>query len=373
MLKIKKILKKIISSFPFKRIIVFESRPDYSDNTKAVFDEMVKRGLNNKYKLVWLCYDSDTNYYPVIKNVLFINHKKAIARYYILRSKALICCNHFLKPSCDRQFSIYLCHGNPIKNTKEYYLIPADIKYILASSTEMGNIRCNFYGYDKERIIPLGYPRNDVFANAAIDLQPLFKDHSFRKVIVWYPTFRQGKTQQHGYSHSLPLIWDNQTAIRVNECAKENNVLIVLKPHFAQDVSKLISLQLSNLVFINDNFFTEHDITSYQFVGSCDALITDYSSIYYDYTLCDKPIGLIWEDYEEYSKTPGFAVDMSKMMKGGVKIYNFDDFISFICDISQGVDRLKEERRIIRDYANYSTDGKNSKRVVDFIIEKAKL
>ncbi len=150
-------------------------------------------------------------------------------------------------------------------------------------------------------------------------------------------------------------------------------MLVVLKPHFAQDVSAIKALDLSNIIFISDDFFLQNDITSYRFVGSCDALLTDYSSIYFDYTLCDKPIGLIWEDYEEYAKNPGFAVDMDAAMKGGVKIYTLEELENFVQDVATGVDRLKQERREVRDLYNYSTDGKNSERVVDFLIEKAKL
>ena len=42
-----------------KNVIVFESKPDISDNTKAVFDEMLRRKLNKRYKLVWLLFESE--------------------------------------------------------------------------------------------------------------------------------------------------------------------------------------------------------------------------------------------------------------------------------------------------------------------------
>ena len=50
----KKLIKKLISLLPTKNLIVFESTPNLSDNTKAVYDEMIKRGLNKKYKMVWI-------------------------------------------------------------------------------------------------------------------------------------------------------------------------------------------------------------------------------------------------------------------------------------------------------------------------------
>ena len=174
-------------------------------------------------------------------------------------------------------------------------------------------------------------------------------------------------------THALPIIHDAETAKRLNEVAEKNNVLIVLKPHFAQDLSYIKDLGLGNIRFIDDSFFTEHGMTSYQFVGSCDALVTDYSSIYYDFTLCDKPIAAIWEDIDEYKQNPGLIENFEYYMKGAEKIYTAEEFEQFISDVACGVDKLKEERNEIKSLANYSTDGKNAARVVDFIIEKAGL
>ena len=117
----------------------------------------------------------------------------------------------------------------------------------------------------------------------------------------------------------------------------------------------------------------KNKINSYQFVGNCDALITDYSSIYFDYLLCDKPIGAVWEDIEEYRIKPGFCTDIDYYMQGANKIYNLEDLSKFIQDLSKNIDNLKEERNKICKEVNYSKDGNNTKRVVDFIIDKGEL
>ena len=109
------------------------------------------------------------------------------------------------------------------------------------------------------------------------------------------------------------------------------------------------------------------------FIDSTDAPVAEYSSIYYDYLLCDKPVALIWEDIEEYKKKPGFAVDLEYHCKGVEKIYTAEDFEKFIVDLAEGKDRLKREREEICKMANYSCDGKNSQRVVDFICKDAHL
>ena len=75
MQKIKKLIKNILISILPKRYILFESVPDVSDNSKAVFDEMLRRGLNKKYTLVWMLYGNDCECYPKIKNVKYYQPK----------------------------------------------------------------------------------------------------------------------------------------------------------------------------------------------------------------------------------------------------------------------------------------------------------
>lgn len=357
------------------KYIVFESAPDLSDNTKAVFDEMLARGWNRRYLFVWLLYNNHPSDYPKNPRIRYYSDQRSFGfRIAMARAKCVICCNRCISTSNKKTKHYFLNHGAPLKNVQNYYHLPEEFDYCFCNSRwfEQGQME-TLHIQDKNKMVSLGFPRNDVLSLPPMDLHGVF-GKEYQKIVAWYPTFRQHKSGKvTGSTNALPIIWDENRAIELNECAKANKVLIVLKPHFAQDVSKIKSLSLSNIVFINDEFFKDNGITSYRFIGSCDALLTDYSSIYYDYTLCDKPIGLIWEDYEEYKRNPGFAVDMDDMMKGGVKIYRLEELKAFIHDVADETDALREERREIRDRVNYSADGKNAERVVDFIVQTAQL
>ena len=354
-----------------KKCIVFESCPDVGDNPKAVFDEMIRRGLNKKYKLVWLIFDDFANY-PTIENIEYVQKGTKEYKKYIRSAKCFVCCNRFVYSEVPQQKCFFLTHGMYVKNPKAYYHVPDEVDYCLSSSEALKEMQANAISAPIEKMFALGYPRNDILTEEVTDLSKYFGE--YKKIIVWYPTFRQHNTGMGtGSVHAFPIIWDEHRAKEVNECARQNEVLIVLKPHFAQDIEKIKNWNLSNILLIDDSFFKNNNLTSYQFVASCDALLTDYSSIYFDYTLCDKPIGLIWEDYADYENNPGFALDMEYYMKGGVKIYNAEEFCSFIKDVADGRDALREERRKIREISNYAEDGQSSIRVTDFIIQKAKL
>jgi CDP-glycerol glycerophosphotransferase (TagB/SpsB family) len=268
------------------------------------------------------------------------------------------------------QFSVYLSHGTTLKSLRNYYTIPNSIDYFLVTSENVVDLQAYEFNFDKTRIVPLGFPRNDVFSQIPIDIRP-FLNTSCKKVIVWYPTYRQHKNGAViAGGDSLPIIHNVEKAKSLNDVAKENDVLIVLKPHFAQDLSYVKDLGLSNIKFIGDDFFNDHGINSYCFVNGCDALITDYSSIYYDFTLCNKPVAVIWEDIEEYKKTPGLINDYEHYLRGAEKLFSLEDLQEFVIRVSKGEDALNKERNEVMKEVNISTDGKNSERVVTFIMNK---
>ena len=380
MMKLTNMLIKIYSRAKLKNIIVFESAPDLSDNTKAVFDEFLNRNYNKKYKLIWFV-DSIKKNFPKIKNVKYVknsNTKSFISKFIRLRinytAKCFISCNRVLTYYRDDQVAIYLTHGTPIKKLRGFHHVPEKINYALSASKNIESLCAYESSIDVKKMISLGFPRNDDLTNVLIDLKSLFNT-SYNKIIVWYPTYRQNKNK-NGLVLSmdtLKILDDEEKALELDNYAKEMETLIIIKPHFAQNIDYIRKLNLSNIKFIDDSFFSVNGLSSYSFVGNCDALLTDYSSIYFDYTLCDKPIGVVWTDLEEYKSKPGFALDLDFYLKGAEKIYTIDDFKQFIYNVYNNIDFLKSERNEIKNFVNYSSDGKNSKRVVDFIVEKANL
>lgn len=374
---LKDLIRKTISALPGKKCIVFESVPDLSDSPKPVFDEMIARGLNRKYEMVWRVSDG-TKQFPKYPNVVYQDTRTVQSRYkfqwYVLRACCLISCNDFLQKVRDDQTSFYITHGTAIKRTAKGYVVPEGIDYVLTGSDRASEINAADMEGDINIFRGLGYPRNDELQTANRDLHECLEG-DFEKVIVWYPTFRQHKNGKNitGASNALPILHDAQQAVKLNEIAKKYKTLIVMKPHFAQDLSYISGCELENIRFIKDDFFPTNKISSYEFVGSCDALITDYSSIYYDFLLCDKHVAVVWEDIDEYRANPGFSVDVDYYLKGAEKIYNLEDFEAFIRHVATGEDPLKAERAEINALVNYASDGKNTERVVNFIVEKAKL
>ena len=364
--KIKRVLNKLIDKLP-KKYILFESMPDYSDNSLAVYQYMKKDTAFNKYKLIWLDYGESS------ENVTYrkVKANSRLASYYRKRSAAIVFCNRTFSKCSDKQKTFFLCHGSKSKKTRGRYGAPENLDYILVQAPVFHDVLKYEYSLSNHtQLVTLGYPRNDdLLAEIPVDFRSSIQC-DYDKLIVWYPTFRQHNSGALNVSSiTLPIMHNQEDAEKINDCAKQNRVLIVLKPHFAQDVSYIQSGEYTNLKIINDDFLKDNQIRSYQMLRASDALITDYSSVYYDYLLRDKPIGLVWEDYAEYKQNQGFAMDPDMIYSGGEKIYNVDDICAFICRIANGEDVLCAERDKIKHLTNVYTDANSSERVAKFIWE----
>lgn len=369
---LKKIFKKIAGLIPTGSRILFESCPDLSDNTKAVFDEFVARGLNNKYKLYWLCFDQyDTKDLPQIHNVKYIKNTSVWKRrFLLLTAKAIVCCNRFLGIERKNQTIYYLMHGSPIKNTTGYYTCPEHVDYMITAGDYVNEKCANAMLIDPSKCFPLGYPRNDILVKPNVDVAKYLG--KFQKYIIWYPTVKQFTSGRDYGVEPISFLDNDETIKQLNECAKKHDVLIIVKPHFAQ-IANINITQLTNIRFIDDKFFKDNDLASYEFLGSCDALLSDYSSVFYDFMVCNKPIGLIWNNIEEFKEKVGLYDFYEETTAGCVKIYTFEELCKFIENVAEGKDELSEIREQLCMQINAPRDGKNAARVVDFIVEKSKL
>lgn len=93
-----------------------------------------------------------------------------------------------------------------------------------------------------------------------------------------------------------------------------------------------------------------------------DVLITDYSSVYFDYQLLDRPIGFAIDDVEEYRRNRGFVFDNILDYMPGEKIYSFDELKTFFDHLHKGQDDYSEKRKKVNDLVNHWQDAGNCER-----------
>ena len=381
---LKRQIKSALYHLPGKKYILLESNPPMEDNTGALFQKMLERGWNRRYRLGWVLYEPGRENDIRGRNVTALSADTPLRRLRLIlalcRAAAIVDCNLQVKKLYPGTVHLYLAHGSPIKSVGDYYGCDETTDHMLNQAPFFTEINAREFHIAAEKLVTLGYPRNDLLLSEGPDLRQYFGPR-FRRFVVWYPTYRQhrsGVTYGGAYEAEtagrtavgIPVLDSPEGALEVNAAAEKNSTLLIVKPHPAQDLSMIRMLELSNIVFIDDAFFVKHGVGAYAFLGSSDGLITDYSSVFYDYLLLDKPIGLAIQDIEEYRRCPGFAVDMELLEPAAERLDTAADFERFFADIASGRDMHAGERRRLRDLTNTYTDGASAERVLDFLEER---
>lgn len=382
---IKKLAEKIFQSsrYPNKKILL-ESVPDLSCQTYPVFQEMLRRGLNKEYKLIWLVTDKNDYRDVHIKNVKFMNYEprnafeKAQRIYTLCTARAMLYANRYIGKIFDKQLMVYLKHGTVIKSRLKHRNPNAhndsDACVSISPFFTQFDVK-ELDGLTEDKFIYTGNPRNDYLFEKRNYINDIYPEADFKKVILWMPTFRKTDNDNRidsffDFPLEIPCLYTEEDCKRLNEVLVKENILLILKPHPGQKLTEIKKLNLSNFVTLYNDEFSEKNVQLYQFIGSTDALITDYSSIYYDYLLTGKPIGLTVDDFEEYSKTTGFVFENVFDYIIGEHILNCDDFITFVKNVSENKDELKEKREELIPLFHAHRDNKSAERVLDFIVNE---
>ena len=199
--------------------------------------------------------------------------------------------------------------------------------------------------YDYKEMIHCGYPRNDVLRyddieliNVDLDLLNAMKNDSFQ-YIIYMPTHRPLSFK------SNPIEYQ-----KLNDFAQQNNLKIIIKMHpfVAQKIrDDLSSYQNKNIDLTHLIIYESHkDI--YPLLKYSDMLISDYSSVYFDYLYVNKPILFFCYDYEEWVRgEQGIILDYFAHSPGD-KCYDFDELLKNILKNLQN-DDYEAERKILLD------------------------
>ena len=375
----RKVFVKILCLFPLKRIMVFESHPDYADNTYPAFRELRKRLPD--YKMIW--YVSKTT--PKIDGVddllyfddkSFINKIKSI--YYKCFSKAFVCSHRGIKKYRKDQLSLFLTHGSITKKTKGIYEPCTLVDYAIVQSHFFDKLIEEEFGAKPKQLIYLGFPRCDYFFKKNETIERQLNAIGIKgKYLVWLPTFRKQQTSGRD-AHSeqfermgIPLVYSENMLRELDEFLSTNNVYIIYKPHPEHEIPTKTSGQLRNMRIVRDDDLRVIGVQLYQLLAFSEALITDYSSVYFDYLLLNKPMATTLDDVDCWKKGNGFAFDLEKLYaQTNESLYTLNDLYGFIEKVVAGEDDAREDERLkMRNLTNIHKDGNSAQRIADFVID----
>lgn len=216
------------------------------------------------------------------------------------------------------------------KDWREVFFHPESFRkpdYVISSSTFQNHFFSTSFRIPESRCLMTGYPRNSILI-ANENVRTLFiqdyeseetstfirKMKQFRNVLIYMPTWRDSQ---------LSLFVENMDLNALNKVLANNNELLILKPHANVPVSLDDSIY-SNICFIDGK------VDIYPILPYTNVLITDYSSIIYDYILMpEKDVILYIYDYKEYVATRDFFYPYDENIVGH-RVFSFKDLLTCI-------------------------------------------
>lgn len=242
---------------------------------------------------------------------------------------------------------INLWHGIPLKKIgyDDYYEknwdsklqrfrdkiihVPLGKEYVVATGQTIAKIYESAFRVPAGRIICLGQPRNDVFFDtdlmkkASGSYQSTDKERRERIQILYAPTHRKEGNTPIELSHIFDLE-------KLNHFCENNHCDFLVKKHYYH---RNEMEELREYPRIRD--ITAESWDTQELLMRADVLITDYSSIYIDYLLLDRPMLFYHYDYEEYlEKDREMYFDYKDVTPGE----RADNFVQFM----EGLERIME-------------------------------
>lgn len=357
-----------------EKTIIFQSEGDFCDNARALYEYMLANGYGKKYQLIWFVNNpKKLNKYKnsQVKFVKFpVSNKKEeiILQYYKNKAKIFFFTHPAWLSSWKKdQKVINLSHGCGCKKAKGNFHIGNlfDIDFTIGKFHT--NVESACFGCNPNKLLDLGYPRNDILIDPKI-----IRDSTCQKTIIWMPTYRNcyNPNLSENYINNetgLPLVDTSQHMLELDNFLTLKGVKILLKIHHLSAELPVFKQHFKNIEIVLDDLLLQNGKQLYELVAETDALITDYSSIAFDYLLLDRPIAYILSDYEEYEKSRGFSFPNPKEYMPGVHVYKFAELLSFIESISKNEDYFSKERAKIRKIIHTYTDGKSSERILNYL------
>ena len=301
------------------KLVVFESFQgrSYSCSPKAIYEYMLSSKDFADYKYVWVFRDPSAHgSFPDNTKLVKFDSQEAFEAYsnagtWIVNSRL----RDFFVPRADQKY-IQCWHGTPLKKIgcdvtcagnatstveeihAEYTKDAEKIHKLISPSdytTEKLISAFNLEAIGKtDAIIQQGYPRNDALFNTSDEdvenLRQRLNLPDNKKVVLYCPTFRDNQHNNNGYSLKIGMDFESLKERFGEEC------VILFRAHY----------------FIADNFDFEKykgfviNVSEYDDINELylvsDILITDYSSVFFDFANLNRPMIFYLYDFKEYKE-----------------------------------------------------------------------
>ncbi|MFI2430342.1 CDP-glycerol glycerophosphotransferase family protein [Streptomyces sp. NPDC018693] len=367
---------EVFSRLPIKkRTVVFESHlgRQYSDSPRAIYEEMRRRGL--EFEAVW-SYQSSPEGFP--KDATLVRRWSLPYLKMLAQAEFWVDNQGFPLKLSKRPGTTYIqtWHGSALKrmgfDLAELKALPRNrqqaeqnaldrFDHFLVRSEHDVRTLARAFRIKEQKLLRVGYPRNDAlvrtqqreFTVGRRERGPLAAELGIpddRTVLLYAPTFRRAG----GRSNRFELPFD------VERFAEEfgDRYVLLVRAHYLNHVVLPPTVR-GHVIDVSGH----HDIT--QVLELSDALITDYSSVMFDYALLGRPMLFFTYDYDEYTRqSRGTYFDLPEHAPGPV-LHSESEFLEAVRALDiQAEEYAPARKRFVAQFGEYD-QGNAARSIVD--------
>ncbi len=356
---------------PRRDLVVFESNLGNAaaDSPRAIYDELVGRGAD--HQTVWITRSTfrpgDVRTRKVEPGTPGFFWMLSRARYWVNNQNF----GPVVTPARGTTY-VQTWHGTPLKRMqydavstagrKPGYLDRVAAKTatwstLLSPSAYATAAFRSAFRYEGP-VIESGYPRNDMLVNDAaaqgeLTRRRLGLDPGAR-IVLYAPTFRDDVKRDDRF------VWDGALDWSALVEGLSDGTVVLVRRHSVVRGSLRIPPELRDRVV---------DVSSYpdtqELLCAADVLVTDYSSVMFDYAILDRPIVLFCYDLDHYrDELRGFYFDLVEEAPGPI-VRTQEQLHDALARAEQADDGHGPARRRFRERFAPLDDGRAARRVVD--------
>ena len=222
------------------------------------------------------------------------------------------------------QINVQLWHGVPLKrmgimanntrykdNKRNEKLWHKNADIVASSSDLYETLMSACMAIESKKYQKLGFPRLDLLSKPVISKKELLKDLFDQEdeqaaIGIYMPTFR-----------------------KLNKELKKRHQYLIVKLHpYEMRLFDNFKSQYSNISFLNNDYLFDHNYDLYELLGDTDFLMTDFSSIYFDYLHLNKPIVFVTNFLKQYEKTRGLLMGPYSEITPGISVNSEQELIN---------------------------------------------
>ncbi len=371
--------EKVFSKMPMlEDTMVFESffGKSYSDSPKYIF-EYLNENYPGKYKYVWVNAGKKLQLPYPAKQMKRFSFKyfyyMARCKYHVFNGRQP---DYFIK----RKGNVFLetWHGTPLKKLvfdmddvttasplykQQFYTQTRSWDYLVAPNQFSEDIFRHAFMYDGT-MLETGYPRNDILyskdkESKMTEIKKELGIPADKKVILYAPTWRDDEFYGHAqYKFTLKM-----DLAKMKEELGDEYVVILRTHYFIADF-----LDLSDYQGFAYNLSKYDDIARLYLIS--DILITDYSSVFFDYANLRRPMLFFTYDLEKYrSVLRGFYMDVEEELPGPM-LFDTEQIIEAVKNIHEIEEKYQKKYDVFCDKYCAWEDGHAAEKVVKAVFER---